>query len=361
MRNSFSRATRPRALSRTPSPTANIAMKPRASPSATSVVAASIHAASGGAPDSAPTKSGRPTRRMFPSTTPSTPWPATTWRCSARGRSNPVAAARNTCASGCSDVASSAAASAITSSRVPPRCGCTSTSDPHPGVNVPVLSKTTCVTCASDSSASPRVTITCRRASAPVAAASAAGVASDSAHGQETTSTAKVTASARDGSCSHQTTAVSAASARSAPTNQAADRSATRAIRGRSEAARATRRSIAARRVASPAAMTRTTIASSRTMLPASTGSPTALRIGRDSPVRIASSTFAHPSATAPSAGTVAPARTSTKSPAPSSAAATARHSCRAGQSTSCSAVAGRARATASTASPARRRAMSST
>ena len=37
-------------------------------------------------------------------------------------------------------------------------------------------------------------------ASAPAAAASAAGVASDSAHGQDTTSTAKVTASARDGS-----------------------------------------------------------------------------------------------------------------------------------------------------------------
>ena len=64
---------------------------------------------------------------------------------------------------------------------------------------------------------------TCRRASAPAAAASAAGVASDSAQGHDTTSTANVTASARDGSTCHQTTAVSAASTSSAPTNHAGD------------------------------------------------------------------------------------------------------------------------------------------
>ncbi len=65
-----------------------------------------------------------------------------------------------------------------------------------------------CVVRASASSASARVTTTCARPSAPAAAASAAGVASDSAQGQETTSTAKVTASAREGPCCHHASAV---------------------------------------------------------------------------------------------------------------------------------------------------------
>ena len=61
-----------------------------------------------------------------------------------------------------------------------------------------------------------------------------------------------------------------------------------------------------------------------------------------------------------PAGARVAPARTSTKSPAASVVAPTDSTSRRAGQPASRSAVVGRARATASIASPARRRAMSS-
>ena len=52
--------------------------------------------------------------------------------------------------------------------------------------------------------ASARVTSTPSRASRVVAAASTAGVASDSAQGQVTTSTASTAANARDGSTRHQ-------------------------------------------------------------------------------------------------------------------------------------------------------------
>ena len=66
--------------------------------------------------------------------------------------------------------------------------------------------------------ASPRVTSTPCACNAPVAAASAAGVASDSAHGQLTTSTATVTHSARAGSIWNHATATTAAIAHSAST-----------------------------------------------------------------------------------------------------------------------------------------------
>ena len=148
-------------------------------------------------------------------------------------------------------------------------------------------------------------------------------MASESAQGHETTSRAKVTASARDASICHQTSAVTSASASSAATNQAATRSARRATRGRASDACSTRRSTDASRVASPAAVTRTTSAPSRLTAPASTASPGRFARGQLSPVRTASSTCECPSATTPSAGTVAPGRTSTCSPLSSAAAAT--------------------------------------
>ncbi len=69
-----------------------------------------------------------------------------------------------------------------------------------------------------------RVSSTPRRDSAAPAAASAAGMASDSAQGQLTTSTATVTNNARDGSIQPaQTMPVTAAIASSAPTKPACD------------------------------------------------------------------------------------------------------------------------------------------
>ena len=74
---------------------------------------------------------------------------------------------------------------------------CTSSMRGCPRVSVPVLSNTIRSALARHSSARPRVTSRPQRASRVVAAASAAGVASDSAHGQVTTSTASTVGKAR--------------------------------------------------------------------------------------------------------------------------------------------------------------------
>ena len=116
MRSSFRRATRPRAPARTRvadrehrDEAAGVAerdqrRRPRRSHRRVRAVL----------PDSAPTKSGRPRRTDVPATTPSTPWPATTCEMlGARPLAVPSPPPRNACASGCSDVASSAAASAM--------------------------------------------------------------------------------------------------------------------------------------------------------------------------------------------------------------------------------------------------------
>ena len=71
-------------------------------------------------------------------------------------------------------------------------------------MSVPVLSNITVSTAASASNASSRRTSTPRRASAPAADNMAAGVASDKAQGQVTTSTDTATISARCGSVCHQ-------------------------------------------------------------------------------------------------------------------------------------------------------------
>ncbi len=211
-------------------------------------------------PDSAATKSGRPRRTVRPATTPSTPLPGTVCSASTRRRVRILRRLRGRHAPADAPIAPRAPRRARAPSRVARLSSSSTSAAPDgPSVSVPVLSSTTCVTRASVSSASARAMTTCRRASAPAAAASAAGVASDSAHGQDTTSTAKVTASARDGSMLPPDDAPSRRQAASnAPTNHAATRSATRATRGRSLAARSTSRETAASRVASPAAVTRT-------------------------------------------------------------------------------------------------------
>ncbi len=68
--------------------------------------------------------------------------------------------------------------------------------------------------------------------------------------------------------------------------------------------------------VASPVAVTRTRRLPLPLIAPAITRSPGCFLTGRDSPVIIASLTSESPSATSPSAGTLAPGRTSTRSPA---------------------------------------------
>src|SRR5207245_8695161 len=115
-----------------------------------------------------------------------------------------AAASRSATATGCTEPCSSVEASARHCSAPVGPSVATSTSCARPVVNVPVLSRTTCVTRESTSIASARTARICLRPSDPAAAASAAGVANDNAHGHETTNTANVTISAREASICHQ-------------------------------------------------------------------------------------------------------------------------------------------------------------
>ena len=149
-----------------------------------------------------PANAARPIRQSRSSTCPSIPEPAT-WR--SRDTTKPVSCSRKALAMGCVLSRSSAAA---TCSK------CLGFSTWHrdrsamlrPGrVSVPVLSKTTRSTRAKVARASGETTSTPMAARRPCAAVSAAGMASDKAQGQLTTSTASVTSKARDGSCAcHQ-------------------------------------------------------------------------------------------------------------------------------------------------------------
>ncbi len=90
------------------------------------------------------------------------------------------------------------------------------------------------VTRASLSMASSRRSSTPRRPIAPAAAISAAGVASDSAHGQVTINTDTTTQTARDGSIACHTTPAAAANSSTPHRKMLAQRSAAASDAGRS-------------------------------------------------------------------------------------------------------------------------------
>ncbi len=75
--------------------------------------------------------------------------------------------------------------------------------------------------------------------------------------------------------------------------------------------------------VSSPVAVTRTRRLPSPLIVPPMTSAPGSLPTGFDSPVSMASFTSERPSSTTPSAGTLAPGRTSTRSPGRSSSTGT--------------------------------------
>ncbi len=114
--------------------------------------------------------------------------------------------------------------------------------------------------------------------------------------------------------------------------------------------------------VSSPVALIRTRRLPSPFTLPPITSSPGSFETGVDSPVIIDSLTFESPASTTPSAGTLAPGRTSTRSPSSSSVAGTSsispgcsRSSARSPSSTIRSAVSGMSFASSSSALEARR------
>jgi hypothetical protein len=101
-------------------------------------------------------------------------------------------------------------------------------------VSVPVLSNNAVPARARFCSAAPRVTSSPRRASPAAAAANAVGVASASAHGQDTTSTASVLGNQCAGAACHQYAPVAAAASSTSVMKPCARRSAASASGGRS-------------------------------------------------------------------------------------------------------------------------------
>ena len=140
-------------------------------------------------------------------------------------------ARRKARASGCEECASAAATSGLTASSP-----CQRTSVARPSVSVPVLSSNMRPGRASFSSASPPLIRMPARAARPMATLTASGVASASAHGQVTISSATAWSSARAGSTRAHSAKVIAASASTTATKRPAMRSASCTIGARRRA-----------------------------------------------------------------------------------------------------------------------------
>ena len=179
---------------------------------------------------------------------------------------------------------------------------------------MPVLSKMTSVTRDRRVKASALSGNTPSFDNRPFAAASAAGMANDNAHGQLTTKTASITSNARSGAWMRHNTYTAHAAITSATTNHAAILSANSASFGRCACARSTNAVSCEIRVAVPVCVTLSRAGASAHIEPASTASPAALRTGADSPVSRLSENAALSSNNTPSAGTTSPVDTATMS-----------------------------------------------
>ena len=223
-------------------------------------------------------------------------------------------------ARGCSLSASAAAASVSTRSSSSPSAPTMPVTAGSPMVSVPVLSKRIVSTVRICSSARRSLISTPPRAARSVAMDTTSGIARPSAWGQAITNTVTVRTTASPGSpMSAQTIAVITAAPSANQKSSAAALSAIRWARELEFWASLTRRRMPASAVSSPVAVTSTRSPESVATVPATTWSPTPRRTGFDSPVIIASSTWAAPSTMRPSAGTEAPGRTRTTSPTRSS------------------------------------------
>ncbi len=146
----------------------------------------------------------------------------------------------------------------------------------------------------------------------PVPASSAVGVASPSAHGQATTSTATAAESAVVGAwpLRSQPTKVSAATTSTTGTKTADTRSASRCTGALPVWAASTSRVIPASVVSAPTASARTRSVPVELIVPPTTWSPGPTSTGTDSPVTREVSTALRPSTTTPSVATFSPGRT---------------------------------------------------
>ena len=165
---------------------------------------------------------------------------------------------------GCTDWRASRPARASASAASMPAPGCRLRTAMPSRVSVPVLSKTRVSTPARASRPCRLRTSTPPRASVPAAVSMATGVASDSAQGQVTISTAAATISAWLGLAGHHQAAASAAAASTAIRNGRATRSASCARRGFCSEALSISDTICANCVPSPTAVSLTCTGASR-------------------------------------------------------------------------------------------------
>ncbi|MNV55541.1 hypothetical protein D3C71_1477760 [compost metagenome] len=222
-----------------------------------------------------PAWTAEPSRRRRCGCTPvvsftvaTSPSPASSCKCvtAQRAPSADAADAAATTArdAGCMDWRARAAARDNTSSAAQPGAVCTDCSAMPSRVSVPVLSNTTVSTPASASSPCRLHTNTPWRASVPAAVNMATGVASDSAHGQVTMSTATATINAWPGSEGHQYTAANTAAKSTATRKGLAMRSASCAKRGFCSDALSISATICANRVCPPVPSTSTSTGACR-------------------------------------------------------------------------------------------------
>ena len=208
-------------------------------------------------------------------------------------------------------------------------------------VKVPVLSKMMSVTRANLSMVWPRVTSSPMADRCPVAAVKADGVASASAHGQVTTSTAIAWRNHASPPAGSHARTVMPVRINTASEKWLAMRSANCAAAGFSPSARPVRRTICASTVSAPTLVICTNNGDPALTAPPTTASPTRFCTGTLSPVITASLTSPAPSTILPSAGMIEPLSTNTTSFGCSDTEATVSVSREAGKPRTRSAVAG--------------------
>ena len=192
-----------------------------------------------------------------------------------------------------------------------------------PAVSVPVLSSMTVSIVARPSTASARITSTPSWASRELAAAIAAGVASDSAQGHVATSTASIAGKARVGSISCQITPTSTVSNKMRTTNHDAMRSAASPRRGRSLCARSSKRTSSCKVDSPGRRLTRKPSAPPALTAPPGMASCRTRRCGSDSPLSSDSSIKAPSLVRVPSTGITWPVLTRSRSPTRSAVSGT--------------------------------------
>src|SRR3989344_3925606 len=250
-------------------------------------------------------------------TFPRIPCPGIASKFSTFGSSSSRCFAARTIASpsGCSEPASTAAASRRISASPTFADGTTSVTFGSPRVSVPVLSNTTVLSfCARSSTSPPRIRMPAS-APLPTPTMSAAGVATPSAHGQEMMSTAmKASSPCGKLPAAHQPKKARKATATTAGTKYAVTLSARRCTAAVLACASSTILMIWDSAVSAPTRVVLKRNRPVRLIVPPITALPAAFSTGMDSPVSMDSSTEELPSSTTPSVGIFSPGRTTTVS-----------------------------------------------